>query len=463
MMRTPFSSDLIDNQTLQPMALRGQLLRLSTLIRLRWLAIGGQSLAVVVVSGLFDFPLPVLLCVSLIAASALLNIILAVKFPANTRLEPFYVAWFLGFDLIQLAGLLFLTGGLENPFGMLIIVPVVIAAGALPLRYTIKLGFMGSALVIALSVFHLPLPWYEGANLTMPPIFIAGIASAILSTMLFATLYSWRVAREAWDLADALTATELVLQREQHLTALDGLAAAAAHELGTPLATIALVAREMDKSMGEDNPLKDDVKLLQSQATRCREILTRLTSLSAEGEVHMSRMPLTSVLEDAAAPYREFEVDIVLEEGLCEGEQPIGPRRPGVLYGIGNLIENAVDFAKTRVILNYGWTKDTVTLRISDDGPGFSPNVLARIGEPYTTERLARSHHDNDKRNGELAGGLGLGLFIAKTLLERSGAELGFINGHSAQEGAIVTISWKRDEYEDRPVQQLAQNSAATP
>ncbi|ESY33477.1 ActS/PrrB/RegB family redox-sensitive histidine kinase [Mesorhizobium sp. LNJC391B00] len=413
---------------------QSQRLRLNTLIRLRWLAIVGQSLAVLVIAYGLKFPLPVSLCFALVACSAWLNLVLTFRYPAAHRLTPFSAFFILTFDSLQLAGLLYLTGGLTNPFSVLMTVPVVISAASLPLRLTAVLGALVMAAATLLVFFHQPLPWYEGAPLPMPFIYVAGIWMAVFSSIAFTAIYAFRVAEEARLLANALAATELVLQREQHLSALDGLAAAAAHELGTPLATIALVSKEMEKALGNDPKYGEDVKLLRSQSERCREILKRLTSLSSEGEAHLSRLPLTSLVEEVTAPHRDFGISIKLRPGERVGPEPVGRRNPGVIYGLGNLVENAVDFARNSVTVRWSWDELDVTFSIIDDGPGFPPEIIDRIGEPYMSTR----------QGNEAGGGLGLGLFIAKTLLERSGATLDFRNSSGLGEGAIVQISWPR-------------------
>ncbi|ESW64308.1 ActS/PrrB/RegB family redox-sensitive histidine kinase [Mesorhizobium sp. M1060] len=413
---------------------QSQRLRLNTLIRLRWLAIVGQSLTVLVVAYGLKFPLPVSLCFALVACSAWLNLVLTFRYPAAHRLTPFSAFFILTFDSLQLAGLLYLTGGLTNPFSVLMTVPVVISAASLPLRLTAVLGALVMAAATLLVFFHQPLPWYEGAPLPMPFIYVAGIWMAVFSSIAFTAIYAFRVAEEARLLANALAATELVLQREQHLSALDGLAAAAAHELGTPLATIALVSKEMEKALGNDPKYGEDVKLLRSQSERCREILKRLTSLSSEGEAHLSRLPLTSLVEEVTAPHRDFGISIKLRPGERVGPEPVGRRNPGVIYGLGNLVENAVDFARKTVTVRWSWDELDVTFSIIDDGPGFPPEIIDRIGEPYMSTR----------QGNEAGGGLGLGLFIAKTLLERSGATLDFRNSSGLGEGAIVQISWPR-------------------
>lgn len=413
---------------------QSQRLRLNTLIRLRWLAIVGQSVTVVTVAYWLEFPMPVDLCFALIGVSAVLNLLLAFRFPAAHRLSPQAAMGILIFDSLQLGGLLYLTGGLTNPFSLLMSVPVVISATSLPVRYTAMLGALVMLMATLLAFQHLPLPWTAGEPLKMPFTYIAGIWLAVLSSIAFSAIYAFRVAQEARLLANALAATELVLQREQHLSALDGLAAAAAHELGTPLATISLVAREMEKSLGKDSKFHDDVTLLRSQSERCREILKRLTSLSSTGEAHMARLPITSLVEEVTAPHRDFGIAIHLKAGNCRGAEPVGHRNPGVIYGLGNLVENAVDFARSTVTVTWYWNDETVGLTVVDDGPGFPGEIIDRIGEPYMSTRSG----------AERGGGLGLGLFIAKTLIERSGAVIDFRNSTEPGKGALVQIEWPR-------------------
>jgi two-component system sensor histidine kinase RegB len=271
----------------------------------------------------------------------------------------------------------------------------------------------------------------------MPPLYVAGVWAAVSIALGFIGIYAWRVAEEGRQLSEALAATELVLAREQHISALDGLAAAAAHELGTPLATIRLVAREIERA-ASDGPFKDDIALLREQVDRCREILKKLTSLHEEDAPH-TEMSIRHLLEDVAAPHREFGVTIAIDAQGSPGE-PVGRRNPGVLYGLGNLVENAVDFADREVRITARWSADEIDVRILDDGPGFPPEVLARLGDPYLTTRGIHGDGAGADRPG-----LGLGVFIAKTLLERSGAKVGFGN---TETGAEVSITWPRGAFE---------------
>ncbi len=429
----------------QPDPYLSRQLRLNTLIRLRWLAVVGQTAAVLGVAYWLEFPMPVSLCFALIACSAWLNLLLALRYPSTHRLDANAALGILLFDTVQLAGLLFMTGGMTNPFAVLMTVPVVVSATSLPLRLTLFLGVAAVASATVLVFFHLPLPWFPNTELPIPFIYVAGLWLAVTLTIVFTAVYAWRVAEEARQLANALTATELVLQREQHLSALDGLAAAAAHELGTPLATIALVAKEMERAIGSDSKFYDDVMLLRTQSERCREILKRLTSLSSASEEYLARMPLSSLIEEVVAPHRDFGIEILLEQVEKIGPEPVSRRNPGVMYGLGNLVENAVDFAREQVVIRWGWNASGVTLQLVDDGPGFKAEILDRVGEPYMTTRSGgQVGGQPSERHG---GGLGLGVFIAKTLLERSGATVTFSNSPGQGLGAVVDVKWPREAF----------------
>lgn len=419
--------------------------RLDTLVRLRWLAIIGQSTAVLVVYYGLDFDLPIYACIAAIILAAWLNVALRLRFHMTQRLEPDRAAWLLAFDIAELAVLLFLTGGLQNPFAFLFLGPVLLSATALPPRFTLMLGGFAVACATVLVFVHYPLPWDSEDPLQLPPIYMMGVWMCILLAIGFIGVYAWQITEESRQLSDALAATELVLAREQHLSQLDGLAAAAAHELGTPLSTISVIARELERAIAADAPHGDDVRLLREQAKRCRDILAKLTELSAGGEP-FDRMRLTALIEEVVAPHRNFGVTIdVTTPSDCAAE-PVGARNPAILYGLGNLLENAIDFAHDRVLVDAKWDEDSVAVTISDDGPGFAPEILTRIGEPYVT---SRRHHLND--TGEEPKGLGLGFFIAKTLLERSGATLSFENRAIPERGAVVGLHWSRSDFE-RPL-----------
>lgn len=420
-------------------------LKLDTLVRLRWLAVIGQCAAVAFVHFQLGYRLPFGLCLTAIGAAALLNVWLRARRPASHRLGDNDATGLLGFDILQLAILLYLTGGLQNPFSILFLAPVLISATALPPQRTIGLGLLAVACATVLAFQHKKLPWSGEGVLELPFPYVFGIWTAILLGIAFTGVFAYRVAEEARQLGEALVATEFVLAREQHLSQLDGLAAAAAHELGTPLATIRLVAKELDLQAPPGSALAEDTKLLRQEVERCRIILSKLTSLGQgeEGGGFLARMTLGHLLEEVVGPRRAYGIEIRIESRGVDPE-PACRRSPGLLYGIGNLIDNAADFAANSIVIEARWSLDDVAIEIRDDGPGFAPEVLLRVGEPYVTTRGP----GRDDARDDAGSGLGLGLFIAKTLIERSGAQLYLANVASPGTGALARITWSRASFE---------------
>lgn len=416
-------------------------LKLDTLVRLRWLAIAGQSAALLFVHVWLGYPVAIWPAFALVALSAGLNVFLKIHTPAVMRLSGQATVWQFGFDILQISGLLFLTGGLGNPFAFLLIAPVVVSATGLSARHTLVLGALAILCASVIAVFHYPLPWPVLQEFRLPFVYSVGIWIALVLTLTFMAIYAFRVAEEARQMADALAATELVLAREQHLNALDGLATAAAHELGTPLATIYLAAKELADEFEAGDIRGEDVSLIRSQAERCRTILRQLTSLSSERDETYQRMPVSQLIEDVIDPHRGAGVPIHTEAD-GSGPEPVGTRNAAIRYGLTNLLENAIDFARSSVEVSASWDADTLSISIQDDGPGFSPDILAKIGDPYVS---VRGNRPTAKPGG---GGLGLGIFIAKTLLERTGARLQLENRSPGQRGARIVITWLRETYE---------------
>jgi two-component system sensor histidine kinase RegB len=421
-------------------------LRLRTLVRLRWVAVIGQTVTVLAVYYGFKFPLPLVACLGVIGLSALSNIVLQHNFPPSQRLKSAHASLMLGYDLLQLSALLYLTGGLQNPFSLLMVVPVAVSASTQPLRITVIIGSLAVASASLLMVLHEPLPWSPDDIQPLPFVYMFGIWTALVSCIAFMAAYAWRTAEETRQMSDALAATELLLAREQKLSALDGLAAAAAHGLGTPLSTIALVAKELEREIPEDSPLREDILLLRSQAARCRDILRALARNTGEADAMFSRMSLGHVIEEVVEPFRIFGIEIAVKlrpplakNGQPEAE-PVLARNAGVLYALSNLVENAVDYATSKVDIIADWNKDEIRLAIVDDGPGFAPHIIGRLGDPYVT---TRARNQTVETNGETEG-LGLGFFIAKTLLERYDAALRLENRHLPEKGAVVTITLER-------------------
>jgi two-component system sensor histidine kinase RegB len=423
--------------------------RLRTLILLRWMAVAGQAAAILVASHIYGLNLPLGLCASAIAMSILANLYLVMFFPENRRLTETEAFLTLFFDLAQLAFLIFLTGGLTNPFAILVLAPVTISASVLRLRSTIALGSVAILVVSAAVFWHLPLRFADGRALEVPGLFAFGFWLSIVIGILFLGIYSRRVSTEMRTMSDALLATQMALAREQKLTDLAGVVAAAAHELGTPLATIKLVSTELIEELKSQPEHLEDVRLIRDQADRCRDIL-RDMGRAGKDDLHLRQAPLSAVLREAAEPHlargREVHLGVTAGPG-GQDPQPNILRRPEIIHGLRNLVQNAVDFARSQVWVEGSWTADRVIVRITDDGAGFPSSVIGRIGDPFV--RARRSEQDASARPGYE--GMGLGLFIAKTLLERSGADLSFANASDPftapedrplRSGAVVEAVW---------------------
>lgn len=426
-------------------------IRLRTLIVLRWVAITGQIVAIGVGQRLFDLDLNLGLCALVIGLSIIANLISLFVFPENKRVGDREATLILLFDSLQLGALLFLTGGINNPFALLIIAPVTIAATALTLRSAVTIGVAAIVIITFVTWEHLPLITEGGRILRMPDLFELGYWGAIVVSVMFIGLYTRRVSSEIQSMQNALLATQMALAREQKLTDLGGVVAAAAHELGTPLATIKLVSSEMIDDLDEGSDLHDDAVLIRDQANRCRDILRSMGRMGKD-DLLLRQAPLSAVIEEAAEPHIGRGKDIVIQTGkdnVPVEAQPIILRRPEIIHGLRNLIQNAVDFAATTVWVEACWTETTISVRILDDGAGYPPHLLGRIGDPFI--RRGRRQARDQRRPGYE--GMGLGLFIAKTLLERTGAELNFANGTSRYtgmphpgepSGAIAELVWKR-------------------
>ncbi|WP_306153225.1 sensor histidine kinase RegB [Roseovarius sp. MMSF_3281] len=434
---------------------RGNWIRLRTLILLRWWAIIGQVSALIVAQRLYSLNLEIGLCYLAVGVAVISNLVASFVYPENKRLSESETLMVVLFDLLQLGLLLYLTGGLNNPFSILIVGPVIVSASALSSRSTMFLGLTAILIVSLLTQLYLPLRTEQGFVLRIPQIFIFGNWAAIVIGVVFLGVYSRWIVSEMHSMSDALQATQMALAREQKLTDLGGVVAAAAHELGTPLATIKLTSSELAEDLADNTDLREDALLIREQADRCRDILHSM-GRAGKSDQMLRRAPLTAVIEEAAEPHVERGKIILFEHGSeSSGETPTVLRRPDVIHGLRNLVQNAVDFAHEKVWVESRWTEDRIVVRIMDDGHGYPPHVLGRIGDPF----VRRRNSPPDALRPEYEG-MGLGLFIAKTLLERSGADLSFANGSDSfrrqseladRTGAFVEVSWPRAHMEAPP------------
>jgi two-component system sensor histidine kinase RegB len=410
-------------------------INLRTLILIRWIAIAGQASTILIVHYGLGFGLPLVPALGVVASSALLNLVLIVLRQWAARLGARDAALYLGYDVLQLALLLYLTGGLQNPFSILILAPVTVAATILSRRAVIALSLLAVAAISVLALRHMPLPWRD-EPLVFPPELVLGIWIALVLATVFIGAYTWSIAQGARRLRDAMAATQLALAREQRVSAVGALAAAAAHELGSPLATIAVVAKELVRELPGGSPHAEDAALLLSQSERCRRILAELAQQPEEdGGSPYTRLPISALVETAAAPHRHQGIRLILATaGAAAEDEPLVRRSPEIMHGLNNLIQNAVQFAAREVSITTFWDAKSVMVEVDDDGPGFPLHLLGRLGEPYLSTRAGVTDH------------MGLGIFIAQSLLERSGARLAFDN--LAEGGAHIAISWNRANLE---------------
>jgi len=442
-------------------------LSLRTLVLIRWVAVAGQAVTLLVVHYVFGFALPLRATLVVVAISAALNLY-AMRLPrAASRLSDRAAALYLAYDTLQLGVLLYLTGGLQNPFAVLMLAPVTVSATILSHRTVIGLSALTVAAISVLAVVHRPLPSRPDLLYGPEPLYVLGMWTALVCSTLFIAGYIWSVAEGARRMRDAYAATQLALEREQRISAVGSLAAAAAHQLGSPLATIAVIAKELVLELPKNSPFAEDAHLLLSQSERCRGILADLARSREGGEGEpFARLPFSALVEAAGLPFAKPGIRVVHDTGgmakaLIEAagtpfaksgmsvihdtgdesdpgsgaiEEPLVPRSPEIMHGLGNLIQNAIEFARREVAVTTSWDNDTAAVDIVDDGPGFASPMLARIGEPYISNRAGDGQH------------MGLGIFIARSLLERTGARLSFANLEGG--GAHVVVEWKRSQLE---------------
>jgi two-component system sensor histidine kinase RegB len=427
-------------------------IRSRTLTLIRWVAVVGQAGTLVVVHYGLGFSLPIGIALAVVGASALLNLAVTIRKPVSGGFDDRLAARFLAFDICQLAVLLFLTGGLGNPFAFLLLAPVTVSATILSMRSTVALCTLSLACITVLALWHMSLPWGPQA-LTLPLVYVLGVWAALAVGILFFSAYTWRVAEEARKLSNALSATQLALDREQRVSAVGALAAAVAHELGSPLGTIAIAVREIASELPDDSPIGEDVRLLISETNRCRDILAELALNPQNDGMPFAHLPVHAVVEAAASghevPGIRIDFDFGPDARTPTATEPHTHAGAEILHGLGNLVQNAQQFAVVRVVVSTRWGDEDVLVRITDDGPGFPQTVLQRIGEPYFSQRSEKGEH------------MGLGIFIAQTLLQRTGGSVAFSN--LAEGGAEVAVRWSRAALEAQAGEPTADSARRRP
>ena len=403
----------------------------STLTILRYIAIFGQFFAVNIVFFYLNLKFPIKESYIVIFIGLLTNLFLQFRVKVN-QLKDTYASLFLLYDLFQLSALLYLTGGILNPFSILMIIPTIVSSTFLSMGTTIILGLITSLLLFIISFTHLPLPGLDSNIFAVPNYYTIGILISILIGLVFLSYFGIRFSGETKKRSEALNKLQEVISKEYELESLGGQAAAAAHSLGTPLATISVVAKELKKEIGNNKEYSKDIDLLISQTKRCSEILKKISKKQIEEDNFLSSIKFEDLLQEIIDSFKETSSKSI--EFIVDNDtNKIAIRRtPEIIYGLRNFIGNAVKFSRSKVKINLNSDQKTIEIKINDDGPGIPEDIIKIIGEPYIKSK-SRELSSNS--------GLGLGSFLGKTLLERQGAKLLF-RRNSDLGGALVILTW---------------------
>ena len=402
-----------------------------TLTILRYIAIFGQFIAINIVFYYLKLEFPVFQSYLIIFIGLLTNIFLQLRVKVN-QLKDTYASFFLLYDLIQLSILLYLTGGILNPFSFLLIIPTIVSSTFLSMGTTIILSVITSFMLFLLTYFYLPLPGMNASTFHVPSFYKVGILISILIGLIFLSYFGIRFSGETKKRSEALNKLQEVIAKEYELESLGGQAAAAAHSLGTPLATISVVAKELKKELGNDKEVSKDIDLLISQTKRCSEILKQISKKQIEEDSFINFIKLEDLLEEIIISFKETSSKNIELLNKNDKYKINIQRTPEIIYGLRNFIGNAVKFSKSKVIINLKSDEQIIEIQINDDGPGIPEDIIDKIGEPYIKSKSKELRSNS---------GLGLGTFLGKTLLERQGAKLQF-KRNSKLGGALVIISW---------------------
>ena len=403
-----------------------------TLVILRWIALVGQYLTISIVYFIFKFELPFFYCSLIILVGILTNLYLQFKFKKN-QLNNFASTFCLFYDLLQLSLLLYLTGGITNPFAILLIVPAIVASTFLTLRSTINLSITTVIVLVVLTIYNLPLPHYGELHFHIPDTYLYALPISIVITLIFLTYFGVRFGIQSRKRTEALNKLELILAKEHELESIGLQAAAAAHSLGTPLSTITVVARELEKEIGNNPKYAKDIDLLLSQTKRCSDILRNLSKDQLKEDNFLSDIKIEELLNEIVRSFSEIsekKLSLLVEKNKIN---PQIDRTLEITYGLRNFIGNAVKYSNSFVDISLESNNKITEVKVCDDGPGFSEDILDVLGEPYIRSK--------DKIISTKSG-LGLGTFIGKTLLERMKADVKFDKCPKTN-GAMVVISWQ--------------------
>ena len=403
-----------------------------TLVVLRWIAIVGQYLTISIVYFIFKFELPFFYCFLTISFGVLTNFFLQFYFKKN-QLNNFTSTFFLFYDLIQLSLLLYLTGGITNPFSVLLIVPAIVSSTFLNLKSTINLSIFTIIILLVLTTYNLPLPHYGELHFHVPDTYLYALPIAIIITLIFLTYFGVRFGIESRKRTEALNKLELILAKEHELESIGLQAAAAAHSLGTPLSTITVVAKELEKEIGSNSKYAKDIDLLLSQTKRCSDILKNLSKDNFKEDDFLSNIKIEALLTEIVRSFTAISEKKILLFSEKNKANPQIERTLEITYGLRNFIGNAVKYSNSFVDISIESNNKITEIKICDDGPGFSEDILNVLGEPYIRSK---------NKIISVKSGLGLGTFIGKTLLERMKANVRFDKCPKTN-GAMVTVKWQ--------------------
>ncbi len=396
---------------------------LGNLIKIRWIAIFGQLFAIIFVFIVLDISIPFFEALVIILLSSGINLYSYIIEKKSKTISNNLAFLFLFFDTIQLGTLLFLTGGIINPFSILILAPVITSASYLPALLTVILSSFSIIVIVILNFFYIPLNFNE--NFILPKIYSFGLVSALIITVVFIAIYAYLFASSSRKISNALSATKLQILNQKKITEVGSLSAAAVHELSTPLNTIFLVLNDLlkEKKLNEDKLIVKDINLLKSQAERCREILERLSKNPLKlKDKFLNKVKISDLIKINFEKFNQSK-ELKINLNLIETEPEI-IFKDEIMYAFGNIIQNAIYYSVLLVTVNISYNKENIVIEIKDDGKGFAKDIIDKLGEPYISK--------NNK-------GMGLGIFIAKNLIENMAGKIQFLN--SKDQNAIVEIT----------------------
>ena len=410
----------------------------STYVNLRWIAIIGQLIAVFFVQFILNFKFNYIACVSVIFLSILTNFYLQFKFKQN-QLNNLHSTVYLSFDILQLGILFFLTGGITNPFIFLIIVPAVFSSQYLNIYSSIILVTLIILILSILTFYYIDLPHPGEFDFHAPDYYLFAIPASIIIGLIFLVYFGVKFGEENRIRKTAYDKIQEIMAKENELVSLGAQSAAAAHSLGTPLSTILLTVKELQKEFGTNVKIKKDLDLLLSQTNRCREILKKLSmNPKIDDRFLESNLDLYDYLNEIIRSYEEIS-DKKFILNIDDHKNPLKTSKSSeLIYGLRNFIGNANKFSKNKIEIFLKSNNNDTEILIKDDGPGFPKDLIEkhRLGEPY----IRSANQENISKYG-----LGLGTFIGKTLLEKNYANIIFKNS-GEKGGAEVIIKWKNKD-----------------